>query len=312
MLIGLFAAVFLITYAFENNKDKDKTPENTENYAAEIPGDNTELSTDSPQNATQNGVQNNQNVGGGVVNPQNPTTGASGGVITQAPLTASSTGTTLANSTSAGSTAPGQEQQRPSSNGNVIPYPLDEASWQLICLNKNRVVEKGYESKMSLSYVAGSNQRMDSRAAVWYDKMYNAALADGITLTPCSGYRSYDRQDTLFNEYVNDYMSQGYGYQEAYDKASTRRNPPGSSEHNIGICMDIICAASSAGFENTSAYRWLKNNAANYGFIERYPQNKQSATGVKFEPWHWRYVGVGNAPAIASSGLCLEEYLGLV
>ena len=197
------------------------------------------------------------------------------------------------------------------SSSGTIPFPSDTASWQLICLNRNRCVDASAEDSISLSYVAGSGERMDSRAAAAYEKMYAAAAADGIYLTPCSGYRSYSTQKRLYNEFVDEYLAQGYSRQEAENLASKRRNPPGSSEHNIGICMDIICASSSANFQNTSAYAWLQANAADYGFILRYPEDKVDITGVKFEPWHWRYVGVENAAAIKNSGLCLEEYLGL-
>lgn len=190
-------------------------------------------------------------------------------------------------------------------------YPDDTSSWKLICLNKDRYIGSDVEKSISLSYVAGSGERMDSRAAAAYEDMYAAAANDGFYLTPCSGYRSYSTQKRLYYEFVNDYISQGYSQAEAEDLASKRRNPPGSSEHNIGICMDIICAASSADFENTEEYAWLCENAADYGFILRYPEDKVDITGVKFEPWHWRYVGVENAASIKASGLCLEEYLGL-
>lgn len=207
-------------------------------------------------------------------------------------------------------TAPPAETPVASDGGNVA-YPTDTASWQMICLNRNRYVGSSVENSISLSYVAGSGERMDSRAAVAYEKMYDAAAADGIYLTPCSGYRSYSTQKRLYNEFFYEYINQGYSETEAHNLTSKRRNPPGSSEHNIGICMDIICASSSANFQNTKAYAWLDENAHNYGFILRYPEDKVDITGVKFEPWHWRYVGVENAANIKNSGKCLEEYLGL-
>ena len=193
----------------------------------------------------------------------------------------------------------------------LIPFPEDETMWKLICLNTDYRVTRDVEDKIELSYVAGSSQRMDSRAAVWYNKMYSAAKADGIYLTPCSGYRSYSTQLYLYNEFVDEYIGYGYSGYEAEILASRRRMPAGSSEHNIGICMDIITASSADHFENYKAYGWLSEHAADYGFILRYPADKTEITGVKIEPWHWRYVGVENAAAIKASGLCLEEYLGL-
>lgn len=190
-------------------------------------------------------------------------------------------------------------------------YPSDDVSWKLICLNRNRYVGSFVEKSIKLSYVAGSGELMDSRAARAYEKMYSAAAQEGIYLTPCSGYRSYSTQKRLYYEFYYQYINQGYSSEEAHNLTSKRRNPPGSSEHNIGICMDIICASSSANFQNTKAYAWLDSHAHEYGFILRYPEDKVSVTGVKYEPWHWRYVGVENAASIKNSGLCLEEYLGL-
>ena len=196
--------------------------------------------------------------------------------------------------------------------GTIISYPADTAEWKLICVNRYRRVDSSVESAITLSKVAGSSERMDSRAAEAYEAMYAAAKTDGYYLTPCSGYRSYSTQKRLYNEFVYEYIDQGYTESEAHDLASKRRNPPGSSEHNLGIGMDIICASSSANFQNTMEFLWLCENAHKYGFILRYPEDKVDITGVKFEPWHWRYVGVENAENIKNSGLCLEEYLGIV
>ncbi len=193
----------------------------------------------------------------------------------------------------------------------IIEYPADNDNWELVCLNSKFKVTKDVDQKVRLSNVAGSSELMDSRAAYWYDKMYDAAKKDGILLTPVSGYRSYADQERLFKEFVDEYRAAGKTGYESEKLASTRRMPAGSSEHNIGICMDIITASSSDNFEKTAAYRWLSANAADYGFILRYPIDKQDVTGVKFEPWHWRYVGVKNARAIKDSGKCLEEYLSL-
>ncbi len=194
--------------------------------------------------------------------------------------------------------------------GNVS-YPENTDAWQLICVNRYRYVDSDTENKIKLSYVSGSGEQMDYRAAEAYEKMYSAAKEDGYYLTPCSGYRSYSTQKRLYNEFFYQYINQGYSEEEAHNLTSNRRNPAGSSEHNLGICMDIICAGSSYNFENTSEYKWLCENAHKYGFILRYPEDKVDITNVKFEPWHWRYVGVENAEKIKNSGLCLEEYLGL-
>lgn len=220
--------------------------------------------------------------------------------------------TTVPETTEIPTTEPTTVSQGSSYTPGNTDYPSDTASWQLICVNRNRYVASDVENKINLRYVAGSGEMMDSRAASAYENMYAAAKDEGIYLTPCSGYRSYSTQKRLYYEFYNQYIGQGYSSAEAHDLTSRRRNPAGSSEHNLGICMDIICASSSSGFENTQAYKWLCENAADYGFILRYPADKVNVTGVKFEPWHWRYVGVEYAATIRDSGLCLEEYLGLV
>ncbi len=193
----------------------------------------------------------------------------------------------------------------------VIEYPLDNDDWELVCVNAKYKVGTDVDNKVTLKTVAGSAERMDSRAAYWYDKMYAAAKKDGIILTPVSGYRSYEDQMRLFYIFVDEYMAEGKTGYESEKLSLTRRMAPGSSEHNLGICMDIVTASSSSNFQNTAEYRWLSANAADYGFILRYPYDKQDITGVQFEPWHWRYVGVKNARAIKDSGKCLEEYLAI-
>ena len=185
---------------------------------------------------------------------------------------------------------------------------VDPKNWQLTIVNGGYRIPKDY--KPNLTYVCGSGERLDKNVAVQYERMYNAARAQGVYLTPCSGYRSYSTQETLFNRKINLYMNQGYSYNNAVQKAATIVMPPGSSEHNLGYAMDIVCV--EEWFETTNEFRWLQQNAADYGFILRYPKDKQHITKVIYEPWHWRYVGVEAAKAMKKSGLVLEEYLGVV
>jgi D-alanyl-D-alanine carboxypeptidase len=137
--------------------------------------------------------------------------------------------------------------------------------------------------------------------------MYLAAQKDGIDLYTVSGYRSYERQKTNFENKISTYRSNGMSKVEATQKAATIILPPGTSEHNLGFAMDICSLEQS--FENSKAFKWLNEHAADYGFILRYPKNKQDITKIIYEPWHWRYVGVEHAKAIKAAGVCLEEYL---
>ena len=142
---------------------------------------------------------------------------------------------------------------------------------------------------------------------VWMDQiayqpmkdMMAAAKADGVPLTICSAYRSIKLQDSLFNEYVVKYGS--------VEKANTMRTYAGTSEHNTGLGFDLCMVDQS--FANTKEFRWLQEHAEEYGFILRYTAEKQSITGIIYEPWHYRYVGVEHAKKINELGMCLEEYI---
>ncbi|MGN0526218.1 MAG: D-alanyl-D-alanine carboxypeptidase family protein [Acutalibacteraceae bacterium] len=180
--------------------------------------------------------------------------------------------------------------------------------WERTLINSNYRISKDYTP--DLVYVCGSGERLDKKVAPHYEEMYQAAKADGVTLTPCSGYRSYETQERNYNNKVSFYESQGYSHTDAQVKAATIIMPPGSSEHNLGYAMDIVCV--DEWFEDTEEFKWLTEHAAEYGFIMRYPKDKQDITKVIYEPWHWRYVGVELAQELKSGGLVMEEYFGEV
>lgn len=190
----------------------------------------------------------------------------------------------------------------------IVVNPEQEL-WNLVVVNSGRKMPAGY--KPQLAEVCSSGVYMDYRVAPWYDKMYYAAKEDGITLVPYSGYRSYERQERNYNNLTDEYMGRyGISRQEAAEKAATVILPPGTSEHNLGLAMDICNTYDS--FATQKEYAWLVENAHKYGFILRYEAEKKPITGIVPEPWHWRYVGVEYAEKIKNSGLCLEEYLDSV
>ena len=159
--------------------------------------------------------------------------------------------------------------------------------------------------------VPGSGIYLDYRVAPYYQQMYDAAMADGIVLKPVSGYRSYALQKKNFENRIAENMESGLSKADATRKAATVIMVPGSSEHNAGLAMDI-CSLSQS-FENYDEFKWLDEHAAEYGFILRYPKDEESQaiTGVVYEPWHYRFVGVEVAKEIKARGITLEEYLGL-
>ncbi len=130
--------------------------------------------------------------------------------------------------------------------------------------------------------------------------MVAAAQADGVDLKVWSPFRSYSIQNDLFQRQV---ARMGGDEQ----KAATVVARPGTSEHNTGLCADFNMADDA--FESKPMYKWMCENAENYGFILRYPKDKQSVTGVIYESWHWRFVGINNAKEINKLGVTLEEYV---
>ena len=127
------------------------------------------------------------------------------------------------------------------------------------------------------------------------EEMFAAAEADGVNgFIVTSGYRDYERQAEIYAE-----SEPGYA------------QPPGASEHQTGLCFDVTTETSD-GFESTEQYAWLRENAHKYGFIQRYPANKAHITGISYEPWHYRYVGVTAATQIRNQDITLEEYVGAV
>ena len=187
---------------------------------------------------------------------------------------------------------------------------LNVSDWRLILVNRDYILPEGFEPPELVHSVKGDSDSklLDSRVAPHYNEMYLAAQKDGIDLYTVSGYRSYSRQKTNFENKISTYMDKGMSRTKATQEAATIILPPGTSEHNLGFAMDICSLEQS--FENSKAFAWLKENAEDYGFILRYPKDKQDVTKIIYEPWHWRYVGVENAKAINASGKCLEEYLG--
>lgn len=247
--------------------------------------------------------------------------------------TAVSPAPTVTSQTAVGSTVATQERQSTSAaqerqstsakaSGGIDEYEyayagfapvyanLNIPQWNLLLVNRNYILPDDYEVDLAPSITADSDSmKLDSRVAPHYNDMYLAAKADGILLTPVSGYRSTTRQKNNFENKISYYRDKGYSKAQATQLAARIILPPGTSEHNAGLAMDI-CSL-DVEFEQTAEFKWLRRNAADYGFILRYPENKQSVTEITYEPWHWRYVGVEAAKAMQSSGQCLEEYLGV-
>lgn len=189
---------------------------------------------------------------------------------------------------------------------------VDSEKWNLLLVNQSYILPEDYSVKTVA--VTGGSQSLDYRVAPYYDRMVAAAEADGISLISVSGYRTVSRQRNNFERKINYYTGLGYSKAEATRLASQIVLMPGTSEHNAGLAMDFGTNGNytlDENFANTDAFKWLSENAADYGFILRYPEDKQHITKITYEPWHWRYVGEKAAKEIKASGVTLEEYLGM-
>lgn len=193
----------------------------------------------------------------------------------------------------------------PSLSAETVEMPPDE-TWKLILLNRNYKISDSYVPELS-PVLEGSSIQVDARMAEMFRKMYEAAQEDGIELNPVSGYVSTEVQASLFDQKVEELVAQGEDKDAAVFIAAETVLPAGSSEDNIGISVSIGMQVDS--FSQSDAYRWLRENAWKYGFIERYTAEKKAFTQVTARPWYWRYVGTEAAELMKESGACLEEFL---
>ncbi|MCR5487680.1 MAG: M15 family metallopeptidase [Lachnospiraceae bacterium] len=184
--------------------------------------------------------------------------------------------------------------------------------WSLILINKEHRIPPDYQ--FELATIKG-DVKSDVRVAEHVIEMLQAAKDDGVYIFICSPYRDLEKQEMLFEKKIKSYTRKGYDYDEAYDLASETVAIPGTSEHQVGLAFDFVTQdhqTLDAEFAETDGGIWLKEHAPDYGFILRYPLDKTEITGIEFEPWHYRYVGVRAAREITALGLCLEEYDKLI
>jgi D-alanyl-D-alanine carboxypeptidase len=181
--------------------------------------------------------------------------------------------------------------------------------WDLWLINSYNPIRLGYSPDLTfIGHYSGERRYLDSRAAEYLTLMAEAARIDGITLTYVSTFRGMERQQTNFrNLFYRRINERGYTREQAFADTMSWIAVPGTSEHNAGVAVDFNQITES--FENTSSFRWLQENAHEFGFILRYPRDTTEITGVNYEPWHWRFVGLHHAAEIRRQGITLEEYM---
>lgn len=185
--------------------------------------------------------------------------------------------------------------------GNVA---TTENGWNLILINKDNRIPEDYEVKLTK---LANGKKVDARIYPELQKMFNDARSAELSLFVAQGYRTEEEQQLLLDQKQEAYENEGNSPKEARKLAEQWVAVPGTSEHQIGIAVDINADTEKSKAEDV--YDWLADNAHKYGFINRYPADKTDITGISNEPWHYRYVGVDAATEIYEKDLCLEEYI---
>lgn len=184
------------------------------------------------------------------------------------------------------------------------PIASDKYGWKLVLVNQDNYIPDDYEiDLMELS----NGQKIDSRIYPYLQEMFDDARNAGVYPFVRDGYRTAEEQQQILDDKIAAYRSEGYTKHMAEETAMEWVALPGTSEHQLGLAVDINADTSKCSRDDV--YNWLLENSYKYGFIQRYPPGKTSITGVANEPWHYRYVGKEAAEEIHQSGLCLEEYV---
>lgn len=191
-------------------------------------------------------------------------------------------------------------------------YTLDANYSDLTLVNGENPLPEDYDygadlTTIEFKYHNGQLDQINAKVWPYMKAMIEAAWADGVELYVWSPYRSYETQDMLFQKQVNRCLEKGISREQAEEEAATVVARPGTSEHNTGLAADFNMA--SDRFESTEMYTWMCEHAEDYGFVLRYPKDKINVTGVIYESWHWRFVGINTAKEMNDLGVTLEEYL---
>ncbi len=192
------------------------------------------------------------------------------------------------------------------------PAGLDPEFSCLLLVNPDTPLPQDYDATNELKevpakYLNGELKQVDAEMYPFLMAMLEAAWADGVELYVRSPYRSYATQKMLFENKVQRVIKAGTPADQAEKEAAKVVARPGTSEHQTGLAVDFNSTTNA--FETMPQYKWLKENAEDYGFIMRYPSDKEHITKIIYEPWHWRFVGIKVAREMNDLGVTMEEYL---
>ena len=180
---------------------------------------------------------------------------------------------------------------------------INEPDILLVLVNKSYKLDNTYipsDLELISNKYSNDSKYLRKEAKEAFEKLSEDASQLGHKIVAVSTYRDYEYQNKLYNQYVID---KGKNYA---DNCSAR---PGHSEHQTGLAVDVMGSNNDYDeFESSNEFKWMKNNSYKYGFILRYPNDKTKITGFKYEPWHYRYVGIEVAKTIYNENITLEEY----
>ncbi len=196
----------------------------------------------------------------------------------------------------------------------VLASDSEKSQWYLKLVNAENPMTQEDVPELEVETVDENQYQVDARIVADLQDMFDAARAAGRNPVICSAFRSWDYQVSLYENKIDRVMQEeGLNEAQAQEKAGTVVAKPGTSEHQMGLALDIVSSEYmnlDEGQMETEDQQWLIENSWKYGFILRYPLDKSDITGIIFEPWHYRYVGKKAAKEITEQGLTLEEYLG--
>jgi len=190
-----------------------------------------------------------------------------------------------------------------------LTYYFTASGERIILVNPWNFVPSTYKPNL---VNAENGYIVDSSCRDSLMQMLRDCRAAGYNAQICSAYRRHETQITLYNNKVFYYLDLGYNEADARQKAAMEVAVPGTSEHELGLAVDLVDNSYwvlDEAQEKTPAQKWLMAHCWEYGFILRYPSSKSAQTGIIYEPWHYRYVGKELAMELYKSGQCLEEYL---
>ena len=226
---------------------------------------------------------------------------ASAAPQTTAATTASPTTAAETTATAASSSEAVTETTTAAAEGNLASgYNSD---WQLMLANKTHTIGD-YQPPELVTLTNGT--QVDSRMYPDLQAMFDVMYASGYAPYVREAYRTYEDQQEIMDTRISQHLAEGYSYEGAVEQAEKYVAVPGTSEHQLGLAVDI----NAADGNEWGVYWWLSVHAYEYGFILRYPQDKEYVTGYDYEPWHYRYVGKETAAYLYQNGLTLEDYLG--